>query len=103
MRVLMQTTTTGGTLELTDPNDLPPNVFCIGRCRMTGCCRRSPPSYTTAAQEPSVPGSGWAFHDVLSLLRRPVLLRPRRRRHQLGAAAGAVRSAQWPNWSIVSL
>ena len=32
VRVLMQTTTTGGTLELTDPNDLPPNVFCIGRC-----------------------------------------------------------------------
>ena len=32
VRVLMQTATTGGTLELTNPDDLPPNVFCIGRC-----------------------------------------------------------------------
>ena len=32
VRVLMQTATSGGTLELTNPADLPPNVFCIGRC-----------------------------------------------------------------------
>ena len=32
VRVLMQTTTSGGNLELSDPGELPPNVFCIGRC-----------------------------------------------------------------------
>ena len=31
-RVLMQTATEGGKLQLSDPSDMPPNVFSIGRC-----------------------------------------------------------------------